>query len=101
MEKVSKNGLTFGVKDKNQRAAFINAGWKLVETGEIASPVSQSAETDKSGQDDREPHKYSKSEITRMSTADLKKLGAELGIANAETSTGEALKSMIIEKLDL
>ena len=36
-----------------------------------------------------------------MNTADLKKLGAELGIENAETSTGEALKSMIIEKLGL
>lgn len=44
---------------------------------------------------------YSKSEISRMSTADLKALAPTLGIEVAEESTGAKLKEEIIEKLGL
>lgn len=44
---------------------------------------------------------YSKNDIMRMSTANLKELGAELGIEDADNKTGGALKPLIIEKLGL
>lgn len=45
--------------------------------------------------------KYSKSDITRMSTADLKTLAPTLGIEVTEESTGAKLKEEIIAKLGL
>ena len=44
---------------------------------------------------------YSKSEIQRMSTADLKMLAPTLGIEVTEESTGAKLKEEIIAKLGL
>lgn len=44
---------------------------------------------------------YSKSEISRMSTADLKTLAPTLGIEVTEESTGAKLKEEIIAKLGL
>ena len=48
-----------------------------------------------------EEKKYSKSDISRMSTADLKALAPTLGIDVTEESTGAKLKEEIIEKLGL
>ena len=44
---------------------------------------------------------YSKSEISRMSTSDLKTLAPTLGIEVTEESTGAKLKEEIIAKLGL
>lgn len=49
----------------------------------------------------KEEKKYSKSDISRMSTADLKTLAPTLGIEVTEESTGAKLKEEIIEKLGL
>lgn len=49
----------------------------------------------------KEENKYSKSDISRMSTADLKTLAPTLGIEVTEESTGAKLKEEIIEKLGL
>ena len=48
-----------------------------------------------------EEKKYSKSDISRMSTADLKTLAPTLGIEVTEESTGAKLKEEIIAKLGL
>ena len=48
-----------------------------------------------------EEKKYSKSDISRMSTSDLKTLAPTLGIEVTEESTGAKLKEEIIEKLGL
>lgn len=45
--------------------------------------------------------KYTKTEINRMSTADLKEFAVEQGIDNAEEMTGAELKKVLIEKLEL
>lgn len=45
--------------------------------------------------------KYTKTEINRMSTADLKELAPTLGIEVTEESTGADLKKGIIEALGL
>ena len=48
-----------------------------------------------------ENKQYSRSEIARMNTADLKELGKSLGLEVTEESTGKMLKEQIIEKLGL
>ena len=44
---------------------------------------------------------YTKTEINRMSTADLKKLASENGIENATEIYGGDLKKLLIEKFGL
>lgn len=44
---------------------------------------------------------YTKTEINRMPTADLKVLASEQGIENAENTSGADLKKLLIEKLGL
>lgn len=48
-----------------------------------------------------EEDKYTKTEINRMSTAELKAFAKEQGIDNAEDMTGAELKKVLIEKLGL
>lgn len=48
-----------------------------------------------------EKQTYSKTDINRASTDDLKKIAAEVGIEDAEEKTGGELKKLIIEKLEL
>lgn len=48
-----------------------------------------------------ENKQYSRSEITRMSTSDLKELVVSLGLEVTEESTGKVLKEQILEKLGL
>lgn len=45
--------------------------------------------------------KYTKTEINRMSTADLQKLASENGFDEAEKISGADLKRMLIEKFGL
>lgn len=47
------------------------------------------------------PPEYTKTEISRMSTADLKKLAKELDIEEADTYTGADLKKLLVDKLGL
>ena len=47
------------------------------------------------------PPEYTKTEINRMSTADLKKLASENGIENATEINGGELKKLLIEKFGL
>ena len=44
---------------------------------------------------------YTKTDINRMSTADLQKLAGEKGIENADSFSGADLKKMLIEFLNL
>lgn len=44
---------------------------------------------------------YTKTEINRMSTADLQKLAAEHGVSGAEEISGAELKKILIEKFEL
>ena len=45
--------------------------------------------------------KYTKTDISRMSTADLQALAAEQGIENATELSGAELKKLLIEKFGL
>lgn len=53
------------------------------------------------GKEVSEEKTYTKTEIKRMSTAELKKLAASLGIEKADTYTGADLKNILIDKLGL
>ena len=44
---------------------------------------------------------FTKTEINRMSTADLQKLATEQGIENAQTTSGAELKEILIAKFNL
>ena len=71
---------------------------------QIPEPV-QTIETNPSDADMGE-HKigekqYQRSEITRMSTSDLKEVAKTLGLEVTEESTGKMLKEQIIKKLEL
>ena len=50
---------------------------------------------------ENKPFSFKKTEITRMSTADLKNLGKEEGIENAENMTGAELKKALFDRLNL
>lgn len=45
--------------------------------------------------------KYTKTEINRLSTSELRELAKENGIDNADENTGAELKKMLIEKFGL
>lgn len=45
--------------------------------------------------------KYTKTDINRMSTADLQALASENGIVDADSFSGADLKSILIEKFNL
>ena len=84
-----KGGMRIAVRDGNHLAAFLNNGWK----------VDDSQKTEK--HDYNTAKQYSKSDISRMSTTDLKTLAPTLGIEVTEESTGAKLKEEIIAKLGL
>ena len=52
-------------------------------------------------EDNAENKTYTKTEINRMPTAELKELAKEQGILNAEEKIGSELKVLLIEKLGL
>lgn len=89
MTEVIKDGVRMAARDGNQLAAFLNNGWSVVDTAEKTEDTETSLK------------QYSKSEIQRMSTAELKTLAPTLGIDVTEESTGAKLKEEIIAKLGL
>lgn len=48
-----------------------------------------------------EKNQYTKTEINRMSTAELQTLALENGIDSAEEMTGAELKKILVEKFEL
>ena len=81
-----KDGIRMAVRDGNHLAAFLNNGWKVDDSKKAEKPEENAVK------------QYSKSDISRMSTADLKTLAPTLGIDVTEESTGAKLKEEIIEK---
>lgn len=51
--------------------------------------------------DNSNKESYTKTEIYRMSTSELKELGMKSGIENAEEMTGVNLKKVLLEKFGL
>lgn len=87
MIKLQRDNLTMEVGTDVQASAFIRNGWAVVKK-KIENPTISEKQ-------------YSKSEIQRMSTAELKALAPTFGIEVTEESTGARLKEEIIAKLGL
>ena len=88
MIKLRKGNLTMEVFTDVQASAFIRHGWVVEDNNTTQTPK-------------KEEKQYSRSEISRMSTADLKALAPTLGIEVTDESTGAKLKEEIIAKLGL
>ena len=63
--------------------------------------VKKTADISNEQEEQKQEKQYTKTDITHMSTADLKTLAPTLGIEVTEESTGAKLKEEIIEKLGL
>ena len=63
--------------------------------------VKKTADIPNEQKEQKHEKQYTKSDISRMSTSDLKTLAPTLGIEVTEESTGAKLKEEIIAKLDL
>lgn len=70
-------------------------------TSEEPSIEDGSVVTDSDGEKEEEPIPYKRSDISRMGVADLRELATNLGIENAENTSGEKLKEAIIANLGL
>lgn len=102
-----KDGVTMIVNESMGRI-FESCGYQKVEnssaaplSAEIPNNVPEPTDNPVETEIKEDQRKYSRSEITRMSAADLKKLAKNLGIEVTEESTGKALKEQILEKLGL
>lgn len=91
MIKLKRDNLIMEVGTQVQASAFIRNGWKQVGEDKSESAVSEN----------KTESQYKKSEISRMSTDDLRKVAKSVGIEVTEESTGAKLKEEIIEKLGL
>lgn len=98
-----KGGVRFSVRDANHLSAFLNNGWVVddSEKEEEKDPDEVGTESQKDTDVENTEKQYTKSDISRMSTADLKTLAPTLGIEVTEESTGAKLKEEIIGKLGL
>ena len=84
------------VVNENMNRVMESCGYrKVVEKSatHVSEPVTETPKEEKK--------QYSRSEITRMSTADLKEVAISLGLEVTEESTGKMLKEQILEKLGL
>ena len=88
MIKLKRGNLSMEVCTDVQASAFIRHGWVLEDENTTQTPK-------------KEEKQYSRSEISRMSSADLKALAPTLGIEVTDESTGAKLKEEIIAKLGL
>ena len=110
---VRKSGTVMGARDDVQLAAFLNAGWERFEntnsetkTVEIKKPepetVAEPATKPGNAEDASvEPATPTKTDINRMTTANLREYGNKIGIEDAFNKSGATLKAEIIEKLGL
>lgn len=102
-----KDGVTM-IVNESMGMIFESCGYQKVEnssaaplSAEIPNNVPEPTDNPVETENKEDQRKYSRSEITRMSVADLKKLAKNLGIEVTEESTGKALKEQILEKLGL
>lgn len=98
MIRLKKDNVVMAVRDKNQAAAFLNNGWVAVED--------KQAEKDDFSQHMNPPEetaevKYTKTDINRLSTAELKELATVENILDVENKTGGELKKELVEHFNL
>jgi hypothetical protein len=85
------------VRDEHQLAAFLNNGWVRCDEKEEKSDFSQYMNPPE------EPTgtNYTKTDINRLSTAELKDLATKEGLSDVENKSGADLKKELIEHYGL
>jgi hypothetical protein len=81
------------VRNENQLAAFLNNGWVMCDEKEEKTDYSQPVNTTE--------EKYTKTDINRMSKAELLARAKETGVEGAEEMTGAELKEYLINLFGL
>lgn len=87
MIKLEKGNQKMEARTELQASAFLNSGW-------VKAGAAENAKGSEVGQGDG-VKKYTRTEIARMRTDDLRALAAEVGIAVTEESTGADLKDAL------
>lgn len=83
-----------------QNTMKVNGKW-FYAGDEIAEVEKSTSDFSQYMNPPEEPKAYSKTEINRMSTAELKELAKEQNVDNSESMTGADLKKALIEKFGL
>jgi hypothetical protein len=83
------------VRDEHQLAAFLNNGWEVVEDKAPTVKVEETPKTESTA------FSHSKTEINRMSTAELHELAKSLNVANEAEMSGANLKEYFISTYNL
>ena len=96
MIKLIKDNRVFEVRTDVQASAFINNGWEIVKD-KLVTPK-ETTKVDVVEQVTQSTP-YTKTDINRMSTADLQKLADNNGVDNAKELSGSKLKKILIDKL--
>lgn len=99
MTKIVKDGAVMVARDGNQLAAFLNNGWTVDSDGKITTGQVTATNITPPQTDGKKT--YTKTEINRLSTAELQALALENGIDGANEMTGAELKKVLIEKFGL
>ena len=98
MVRLIKDGVIMDV-DKFSASIFKEAGYE--EIGNKIPFSNPDNEKNTTHEEAKEEKVYSKTDISRMSVAELKTYAPTIGIGVDEESTGASLKKDIIEKLGL
>ena len=101
---VNKNGKWYSAGTEVPEGAKPVENKKVTETAkDDFSQYMNPPEIEEESTEDRNARKivYTKTEINRMSTAELKELATSKGIEGAEDMTGADLKKVLIEKFGL
>lgn len=77
----------------------INGKW--FKAGEELPALNSANEPENKAPDTEEKKNYKRSDIFRMSTAELQKLANEEGIENADGTTGSELKNILVKHFNL
>jgi hypothetical protein len=90
--RLKKDSITMAVRDEHQLAAFLNNGWVRCDEKEEKSDFSQYMNPPE------EPTgtNYTKTDINRMSKAELLERAKATGVEGAEDMTGTELKEYLI-----
>lgn len=99
MIKLIKGTTVMTARDNNQAVAFLNNGWKKVEDKVDMSKYMAKPESSEPADTDSTAH--TKTEINRLSTAELKDLATKENISDVESKNGGELKKELIEHFNL
>lgn len=102
MIKLEKDGVIMVVSE-DMANLFKKEGYreKAADVKPVAPVPPVETESHDEVEEKEDQKQYSRSEIMRMSTADLKATAISIGIEVTEESTGKALKEQIVAKLGL